>query len=40
MIRPDDKLRQGVDAALDGLLADGSIARIYARYGVTLRAPQ
>ena len=40
MIRPDDRLRQSVDAALEGLLADGSIARIYARYGVTLRAPQ
>jgi polar amino acid transport system substrate-binding protein len=40
MIRPDDKLRQAIDAALEALLADGSIARIYARYGVTLRPPQ
>lgn len=40
MLRPDDKLRQGIDTALDGLLADGSIARIYARYGVESRPPQ
>jgi len=40
MLRPDDKLRQGVDTALGGLLADGTIARIYARYGVELRPPQ
>jgi polar amino acid transport system substrate-binding protein len=40
MLRPDDRLRQGIDAALDGLLADGTIARIYARYGVESRPPQ
>ncbi|HEX3498658.1 MAG TPA: hypothetical protein VHT04_04990, partial [Stellaceae bacterium] len=40
MLRPDDRLRQGIDTALDGLLADGTIARIYARYGVELRPPQ
>jgi polar amino acid transport system substrate-binding protein len=40
MLRPDDRLRQGIDTALDGLLADGTIARIYARYGIELRPPQ
>jgi polar amino acid transport system substrate-binding protein len=40
LIRPDDKLRQRVDAAVEALLADGTIARIYARYGVELRPPQ
>ena len=40
MVRPDDKLRQDVDAALQALLADGTLARIYARYDVELRPPQ
>jgi polar amino acid transport system substrate-binding protein len=40
LLRPDDKLRQRVDAAIEALLADGTIARIYARYGVELRPPQ
>lgn len=40
MISPDEKLRQGVDAALEALLADGSLARIYARYDIELRQPQ
>src|SRR5882672_11062664 len=40
LFRPDDKLRQRVDAALEALLADGTIARIYARYGIELRPPQ
>jgi polar amino acid transport system substrate-binding protein len=40
LIRPDDKLRQRVDAAVEALLADGTIARIYARYGIALRPPQ
>jgi len=40
LLRPDDKLRQRVDAAIDALLADGSIARIYARYGIELQPPQ
>ena len=40
LIRPDDKLRQRIDAAVEALLADGSIARIYARYGIELRPPQ
>jgi polar amino acid transport system substrate-binding protein len=40
LFRPDDKLRQRVDSAIEALLADGTIARIYARYGVGLRPPQ
>jgi polar amino acid transport system substrate-binding protein len=40
LLRPDDKLRQRVDAAIEALLADGTIARIYARYGIEQRPPQ
>jgi polar amino acid transport system substrate-binding protein len=40
MVSPDDKLRQDVDAALQALLADGTLARIYARYDVELQLPQ
>jgi polar amino acid transport system substrate-binding protein len=40
LLRPDEQLRQRLDAAIETLLADGTIARIYARYGIELRAPQ
>ncbi len=40
LLRPDDKLRERVDTAIETLLADGTIARIYARYGIELRPPQ
>jgi polar amino acid transport system substrate-binding protein len=40
MVSPDDKLRQNVDAALQALLADGTLARIYARYDVEFKPPQ
>ena len=40
LLRPDDKLRERVDAAIEALLADGTIARIYAGYGIELRSPQ
>jgi polar amino acid transport system substrate-binding protein len=40
LLRPDDQLRERVDAAIGALLADGTIARIYARYGIELRPPQ
>jgi polar amino acid transport system substrate-binding protein len=40
MIGPDDKLRQQIDAALGDMLADGTIARIYARYGIEGRPPE
>jgi polar amino acid transport system substrate-binding protein len=37
MVRPDEKLREAIDAALARLRADGTIDRIYRRYGVALR---
>jgi polar amino acid transport system substrate-binding protein len=40
MVKPDDKLRQGIDSALESMLRDGTIARIYARYGIELSPPQ
>jgi polar amino acid transport system substrate-binding protein len=40
MVKPDDKLRQGIDSALESMLEDGTIARIYARYGIELSPPQ
>ena len=39
MVKPDDKLRQGIDTVLESMLKDGTIARIYARYGVEFRPP-
>ncbi|HJS88239.1 MAG TPA: transporter substrate-binding domain-containing protein, partial [Acetobacteraceae bacterium] len=38
--RPDKALRDAVDAALARLAEDGTIARIYGRYGITLQAPK
>ena len=40
MVRPDDKLRDAIEAALERLRADGTIERIYARYGVVLQSPR
>jgi polar amino acid transport system substrate-binding protein len=40
LLRPDDQLRERGDAAIEALLADGTIARIYGSYGIELRAPQ
>lgn len=40
MVRPDDALREAIDAALDRLHGDGTIDRIYGRYGVVLQAPR
>jgi polar amino acid transport system substrate-binding protein len=40
MIGPDNNLRQQIDAALGEMLADGTIARIYARYGIETRPPE
>lgn len=37
--RTDDKLVDAVNASLDKLIADGTLARIYARYGVDWRKP-
>ena len=40
MIRPDDQLRDAIDGALERLRADGTIEKIYQRYGVALQAPK
>jgi len=40
MVRPDDALRAAIDAALAKLRDDGTVERIYGRYGVTLQAPK
>jgi polar amino acid transport system substrate-binding protein len=40
MRKPDDKLRDAIDAALDRLHAAGTIAKIYAKYGTTLAPPR
>jgi polar amino acid transport system substrate-binding protein len=40
MVRPDDSLRSAVDQAMERLKADGTVDRIYRRYGVTLQTPR
>ncbi|WP_027529203.1 transporter substrate-binding domain-containing protein [Bradyrhizobium sp. WSM3983] len=40
MVRPDDLLREAINGALDRLRTDGTINRIYERYGVALQAPR
>jgi polar amino acid transport system substrate-binding protein len=40
MVRPDDALRQAIDGALDRLRSNGTIDRIYRRYGIVLQAPK
>ncbi|WFU41887.1 transporter substrate-binding domain-containing protein [Bradyrhizobium sp. CB82] len=40
MVRPDDALRDAIDAAIDRLRGDGTIDRIYRRYGIVLDAPK
>ncbi|BAM86157.1 conserved exported hypothetical protein [Bradyrhizobium oligotrophicum S58] len=40
MVRPDDALREAIEAALARLRADGTVTRIYSRYGVTLQEPK
>ena len=37
--RPDAKLRDAIDAALDHLRDDGTISAIYTRYGISIRQP-
>jgi ABC-type amino acid transport substrate-binding protein len=39
MRRADDALVQNINRALSALLGDGTIAAIYARYGVAHRDP-
>jgi polar amino acid transport system substrate-binding protein len=40
MVRPDEKLRDAIDQALERLRADGTVDRIYARYGIVLQSPK
>lgn len=40
MIRPDDALREAIDRAMERLRSDGTIDRIYGRYGIVLQAPR
>lgn len=40
MRHPDAALQQAINAAIDRLSADGTIARIYSRYGVNLQPPK
>jgi polar amino acid transport system substrate-binding protein len=40
MAKPDDKLRAAIDGAIDRLTADGTIKRIYAKYGINLQLPK
>ena len=40
MRRPDDQLREAIDNAMARLVADGTVKRIYARYGIEVRPPQ
>src|SRR5712691_11991722 len=40
MVRPDQKLRDAVEAALEKLRADGTVERIYGHYGVVLQSPK
>ncbi len=40
MRRPDDALQQAVDGAITRMLADGTIKRIYARYGTEMQPPR
>jgi polar amino acid transport system substrate-binding protein len=38
--KPDPSLRQAVDSAIEKMVADGTMATIYGRYGITLPPPQ
>ncbi|HEY1430074.1 MAG TPA: transporter substrate-binding domain-containing protein [Stellaceae bacterium] len=38
--RPDDQFVAAIDAALDRLRADGTVATIYAKYGISLLPPR
>jgi len=40
MRRPDAELRQAIDDALTRLVADGTVKRVYARYGVDIVPPR
>src|SRR6516164_9079687 len=40
MVRPDERLRDAIDRALERLRADGTVDRIYGRYGIALQPPK
>jgi polar amino acid transport system substrate-binding protein len=40
MRRPDDALRAAIDQAIEHLMSNGVIARIYQHYGITLQPPR
>ena len=40
MVRPDDAFRNAVDDAMERLSADGTVERIYHRYGIALQKPK
>jgi polar amino acid transport system substrate-binding protein len=40
MVRPDEKLRDAIEAAMERLRANGTVDRIYRRYGVILQSPK
>ena len=40
MVRPDKALRDAIDEIMARLRADGTVERIYRRYGVTLQSPK
>lgn len=40
MVRPDEKLRNAIDEAIEQLRADGTVDRIYGRYGIVLQTPK
>jgi len=40
MVRPDEALRNAIDEIMERLRADGTVERIYRRYGVILQSPK
>jgi polar amino acid transport system substrate-binding protein len=40
MVRPDERLRDAIDEAIERLRGDGTVERIYRRYGVILQSPR
>ena len=40
MVRPDESLRDAIEGALERLRADGTVDRIYRRYGIVLQSPR
>jgi polar amino acid transport system substrate-binding protein len=40
MVRPDERLRDAIEEALERLRADGTVERIYGRYGIVLQSPR